>query len=352
MHLPLRRVATATVVTLIITVMLSAPVTPARAATTRGPIGAGLRGPAGLSATVYAKGLEHASALAIDGQGRVWIATAAADDEADDRIALVATAGAAPQTVVTDLDTPLGLVWVGETLYVSLHGGVLAFSGFDGTAFASRATVASFPDGTGEVNGIALGNDGRLYVGISAPCDACKPADAVSASVVSFRPDGTDLQVFANHIRAPIGLAFFPGTDDLFVTMNQRDDLGDETPGDWLALVEAGQSWQFPRCYGQSSTRCAAQPEPVAELHDHAAVSGVAIVTGELGARVGTGAVVAEWMTGAVRLVRLTTSDAGYTGTTTAFLAGFRNPVPVALAPDGALFVGDWTSGKLYRITA
>ena len=45
-------------------------------------------------------------------------------------------------------------------------------------------------------------------------------------------------------------------------------------------------------------------------------------------------------------------SDGGYTGKTTAFLSGFENPVPVMLAGDGALFVGDWTSGKLYRITA
>ena len=100
---------------------------------------------------------------------------------------------------------------------------------------------------------------------------------------MSFLPDGTDLRADATDIRAPIGLAYFPGTSELFVTMNQRDDLGDQTPGDWLSIVQAGQSWGFPDCYGQGGGECAGEPGPVAELDQHAAVSGVAIVTGQLG---------------------------------------------------------------------
>ena len=328
------------------------PATRADATTTRVSIGAGLRGPSGLTATVYATGLKHAAAFATDAQGRLWVATAGASDTGNDAIYLVTASGATPQKVVTDVHTPLGLVWVGDTLYVSEKDGVLAFSGFDGTSFASRTTVVSFPDGTGEVNGIALGADGRLYVGISATSDSSAPTDASSASIVSFEPDGSDLQVFATDIRAAVGLAFYPGTDDLFVTMNQRDDLGRKTPGDWLSLVRQGQSWGFPAYYGQSGAAYTSMPRPVAVLDRHAAVSGVAIVTGPLGAKVGTGAVVAEWVTGKVQLVRLTATSSGYTGKTTAFLTGFTNPVPVLLDAQGALLVGDWTTGKIYRITA
>ena len=60
----------------------------------------------------------------------------------------------------------------------------------------------------------------------------------------------------------------------------------------------------------------------------------------------------AEWVTGKVKLVRLAATDAGYEGTTGPFLSGFENPVPVLADATGALFVGDWTSGTLYRITA
>jgi glucose/arabinose dehydrogenase len=314
-------------------------------------IGAGLHGPTGLHAVVFAKGLRHASAFAVDGDGRVWVATAAARDAGHDAIYVVDHAGATPTKVVTDVHTPLGLQWVGDVLCVSEAQRVLARRDFDGHAFASRTPVVSFPAGTGEVNGITLGTDGRLYVGISAACDACESSDAYSASIVSFLPDGRDLQVYARDIRAPIGLAFLPGSHDLFVTMNQRDDLGKRTPGDWLAVVRGGESWGFPPYYGQTGARWSAMPRPVAELDEHAAVSGIALVTGQLGASVGTAAVVAEWTTGKVKLVRLTATDDGYTGRSVTFLRGFANPVPVGVDRSGALLVGDWTRGILYRVT-
>jgi glucose/arabinose dehydrogenase len=330
---------------------LVTPLVRAGAATNTVAIGAGLHGPRGLVATVYARSLKKISAVAVDAQGRIWAATAQATDANTDAIYLVSAAGATPQKVVTDVHTPLGLLWMGDTLYVAQSSGVLALRGFDGTQFTSRTSVLTIPSGTGEVNGIAQGSDGRLYLGISAPCDDCSPTATWSASVLSFLPDGSDVQVVADHIRAAVGLAFWPGTDDLLVTMNQRDDLGAKTPGDWLALVKSGQSWGFPACYGQHTAACDEVPAPIAVLAKHAAVSGVAIVTGQLGTTVGTGAVVAEWATGHVKLVRVTRSAAGYTGRTTSFLTGFANPVPVLVDGTGALYVGDWTSGRLYRIT-
>src|SRR5437867_12749443 len=69
------------------------------------------------------------------------------------------------------LHTPLGLLWLDGSLYVSSKGGVVAYSGFDGSAFAGRRTVVALPSATGEVNGIALAPDGRLWMGISAASD-------------------------------------------------------------------------------------------------------------------------------------------------------------------------------------
>src|SRR5205823_9616491 len=115
-----------------------------------------------------------------------------------------------------------------------------AYEGFHGTAFAAHHNVLALPTGVRELNGLALSPDGRMQLGISAPCDHCTPTSEFSATVVSFLPDGTDLRVVAKGIRAPIGLTYFPGTSDLFVTMNQRDDLGDATPGDVLSVVQQG----------------------------------------------------------------------------------------------------------------
>ena len=148
------------------------------------------------------------------------------------------------------------------------------------------------------------------------------PASKLSGSIISFRPDGSDLRVFASAIRAPVGLEYFPGTNDLFVTMDQRDDLGAATPGDWLAVVREGESWGFPKCYGQGGAVCAGVSTPVAVLDKHAAVSDVAIVTGQLGQTVGTAALVAEWARGTVMRVTLSKHGSGYTGSATPFITG------------------------------
>jgi glucose/arabinose dehydrogenase len=197
---------------------------------------------------------------------------------------------------------------------------------------------------------MARASDGTILLGISAPCDDCQPDIAESASIVSFRPDGSDLRVYASDIRAPVGLAFYPGTYLLFATMNQPDKLGDATPGDWLSVVRDGQDWHFPECYGQGGTVCADQPAPLAVLDTHAAVSGVAIVTGSLGPVVGTAAVVAEWAQSKLVSVALDQDDPTATSTARTLVTGLDNPVPVVAGPDDALYVGDWTSGTIYRI--
>jgi glucose/arabinose dehydrogenase len=314
------------------------------------PIGAGLAGPAGLTATVFASGILQAAALAFDTQGRLWVATAAYTDTGQDGVNLVTAAGATPIEVISGLHTALGLLWVGDSLYVASAGGVEAYSGFSGTAFASHRTILALPAGVGEVNELVLGSDGRLRLGVTSPCDHCVPTSADSAAVLSFAPDGSDLQVEAAAIRAPVGLVYAPGTSDLFVTMNQRDDLGDLTPGDWLAVVSTGQAWGFPACYGQGGSACTGVPSPVAVLDKHAAVSGVAIVGAPFSGTAGAAAIVAEWALGKVQRVRLSGSGTATSGTVEPFITGIANPVPVLLAPDGSLFIGDWKTGTIYRL--
>ena len=174
-------------------------------------IGADLQGADALQASVYAQGLTNAAAMAFDPDGRLWVATAAFDDAGTDAVYVVEQSGSTPVAVISDAHTPLGLLWVGDTLYVAATGGVTAYSGFDGTTFVEHHTVVALPADVGEVNGLALSSDGRISLGVSAPCDACTPTSEDSAAVLSFLPDGSDLRVDASGIRAPIGLAYFPG---------------------------------------------------------------------------------------------------------------------------------------------
>ena len=307
------------------------------------PIGEGLEGPSGAKATLYASGLPLSSAFAFDARGRLWVTTSGATTHLTDGVFVVPSAGGPALRVVSGIRGPLGLVWVGGKLVVSSLGRVTAFGDLQGTRFRSHETIVDGPVPGGENNNVILMPDGNLVMGISASCDHCVPSSRWSASIVTFRPDGGGLRLFATRIRAAYGLAYYSGTDDLFASMNQRDDLGAATPGDWLGLVRRGQDWGFPSCYGQQTAACRLHPKPVAVLDPHAAAGGVAIRDGS--------AYVSEWQLGKVQRVVLTKKGSGYTGTVEPFLAGLKNPLPLIVAANGDLLVGDWGTGRVYRIS-
>jgi glucose/arabinose dehydrogenase len=282
--------------------------------------------------TVDAQGPRHVSALAFDARGRLWATAAGLTGHKSDGLYLITPGGRAVE-VAGGLVDPLGLLWVDGKLLVSSLGKVTSFSGFDGRQFSSRRVILEGPVEGGENNNLALAPNGRVVMGVSALCDHCTPASKWSAAVVSFNPDGSGLRLVASGIRAPFGLTYANGR--LYVTMNQRDDLGDKTPGDWLAAVRNGQDWGFPRCYGQGGAACRAVPEPVAVLDRHAAAGGLALV--------GSTAYVAEWQAG--KVLRIDVDS----GEVSSFVTGIENPLPV-VARDGALLVGDWSSGTIYRV--
>jgi glucose/arabinose dehydrogenase len=326
-------------------------VSPAGASSSLVSIGSGLQGPKGLRATVYATGLPHVSAFAFDGKGRLWVTTSAATGHGADGVWLVASAGARPLEVISGLAGPLGLVWHAGTLYVASIGRVDAFTGLQGTRFAKRSKILNEPSGHGWNQNLVLAQSGRLIMSIASACDHCATTSRWSASIISFDLDGSHVQTYASRVRAAFGLAFYPGTSTLLASMNQRDDLGSQTPGDTLAVVRAGQDWKFPGCYGQGGSVCNGVPAVLATLGKHAAAGGVSVATGQLGTTIGTAALVSEWQLGTVQRVALTgTASSLSGGTPTTILRGFKNPLPVLVSSGGTLLVGDWTTGLIYRI--
>lgn len=315
-------------------------------------IGAGLEGPAGLRASVYAKGPATLAGVALDPRGRLWLAAAGLETHTEDGVYLSSGSGGRAIKVISGLSDPLGLVWYRDRLYVASLGRVDAFGGFDGRRFTEHTRILDGPVPGGENNALVMGPDGRFLMGITASCDHCRPRSRWSGSIVSFRPDGGDLRLFARRIRAPVGLAYVPGTSDLLVTMNQRDDLGAATPGDSLALVREGQDWRFPGCYGQGGPACTGVPGPIVVLDKHAAVGDLVSASGEPGAAGGTWALVPEWQSAKVQRITLSRTGSTYAGSVTPYLSGIRNPLAIALTPDRAVLVGDWATGTIYRIAA
>lgn len=316
------------------------------------PIGAGLTGPPGLKATIYAKGPPTVAAFAFDQAGRLWLTAAGLETHTRDGIYLVAKAGEQAQRIISGLNDPLGLDWYGGKLHVASVGRVDAYWAFNGTRFTQHKMILKGPETKDENNLLVMAPNGRFVMGVSAACDHCTPTSKWDGAIASFRPDGSDLRLYANRVRAPFGLTYYPGTNDLFVSMDQRDDLGAATPGEWLSIVHEGQDWGFPSCYGQGGPNCAGVSAPLAALDPHGAVGGIAIATGQLGPSVGNSALVTEWNVAKVQRVVLTKAGSSFQSTAvTPFLRGLHNPLALTFAPDHSLLVGDWATGSIYRIS-
>ncbi len=112
--------------------------------------------------------------------------------------------------------------------------------------------MRGLPFGLHQQDNVVLGADGRLYLGSGSTCDACRERNRRSATVLSLRPDGSDLRIVARGLRNPFGLAFQPGTGRLYASVNGQDELGTKTrpePAEMVVVVRKGAFYGWPRCW-------------------------------------------------------------------------------------------------------
>src|SRR4029077_16583942 len=89
---------------------------------------------------------------------------------------------------------------------------------------------------------IVFSPDGKkMYVSIgSRSNDSDDASEGNRARIFEFNPDGTEQRVFAWGIRNAVGIAFRPGTNELWMSTNERDEIGDDLPPDYISSVKAG----------------------------------------------------------------------------------------------------------------
>jgi glucose/arabinose dehydrogenase len=297
--------------------------------------------PAGWKAEVYATGLRRPTALARGPDGLLY-----ATEEAG-RVVAVGRGSARPRVVAGGFRTPLGLAFAGRTTFVSAQGTLWRLR-LDGRALVGRrAIVAGLPFGRHQQDNVVVGRDGRLYLGSGSTCDACRERDPRSASILSVGQDGSGLRVEARGLRNPFGLAVEPRSGRIFVSINNRDDLGPSEPAEAVVVLRRGARYGWPGCWPSWAERrlrgaCAGVTPPLAYLEPHSSANGLAFLGGSL--------YVAEWGQYLSRqwgrkVVRVDPR----TGRVRPFARGFDHPL--ALAADGdALLVADWGRGVVYRL--
>lgn len=193
-----------------------------------------------------------------------------------------------PQVIARGLSYPNGLAYGEGALYIA--GGAHIYRlGDDGTL---TTLVDDLPSGAGWwTSGLALGPDGRLYVGVGAPCDACEPDDPERGAILSFAIDGSDRRIVARGLRHPADLVFKgeqlwavdsarPGFPSL-----PRPDLGPQAGMDELNLIVEGAHYGWPYCVGRLNTAdlpsdefdCATATPPRAGFRTYSAPIGLAL---------------------------------------------------------------------------
>jgi hypothetical protein len=196
--------------------------------------------------------------------------------------------------------------------------------------------------------------------------------DTRRATLMRFRPDGSEPEIIATGLRNSVGFDWAPWSGELYATDNGRDLLGDDFPPCELNRIERGGFYGWPWYNGDNVPDPDMGPdplrdarEPIPPVHDfrpHNAPLGIAFVdTAGWPDRFGRTALVAlhgSWNRSSpdgYKVVSLHWTADGIEERD--FLTGFNRggeilgrPVDIAQGPDGAIYISDDYAGAIYRV--
>lgn len=196
----------------------------------------GLKVPDGFTVTQFA-GPDLANdiyRLHIDAKGRVVVAGRGyvrqlIDTDGDGK------SDKAVELIPAPADGPMGLLWEGETLFVTSDGGVKKYTGVTGTDPTKEKPTTVIKLKTGgehDTHAMARGPDGKLYVlcgniaGVDARTVKAKASpitDPVAGCLLRMNDDGTLVEILADGFRNPYDFDFdVNGTPFTFDSDNER----------------------------------------------------------------------------------------------------------------------------------
>jgi glucose/arabinose dehydrogenase len=208
------------------------------------------------------------------------------------------------------------------------------------------------------------------------PLGAAWDTEERRADVLSYDPDGRNEKIVATGLRNCAGLAMQPGTGRLWCVVNERDELGDNTPFEYATAVDEGAFYGWPWYYigGHEDPRKKQQrPDlkdkvtmPNVLMQAHSAPLQIAFYDADAFPADYKGSAFVtlhgSWnrakRTG-YKVVRLPFRNGKPTGEYEDFMTGFvisdkqvwGRPVGVAVAKDGSLLVSEDGNGTIWRVT-
>lgn len=289
-------------------------------------------------------------------------------------------------TYATGLKQPFGIAFYPpgpnpRFVYVGNTDSVVRFPYQNGDLKARGKEQVVVPDlpGGGRLRGgghwtrdIAFSLDGKkMFVSVGSLTNVDDPdrnkAEFHRANILEFNPEGGQATVYAWGIRNPVGIAVDPQTGQLWCSVNERDNLGDNLVPDYITHVQEGGFYGWPWFYiggNQDPRHAGKHPElkgkvivPDVLLQPHNASLELTFHNGDIYA-----AEHGSWNK-AVRtgyeVIRVPLKNGKAMGEYEDFLTGFvlpdgtvwGRPVGVAFGKDGALYVTDDGTNAIWRVS-
>jgi glucose/arabinose dehydrogenase len=196
------------------------------------------------------------------------------------------------------------------------------------------------------------------------------------ANILEYTPEGKFAGIYASGIRNPVGLGVNPATGELWCSVNERDELGDNLVPDYITHVQPGGFYGWPFYYigGHPDPRLNFKhPElqdkvivPDILLQPHNASLGLTFYEADVFPKEYRGDLFAaehgSWNRAnrsGYEVVRVPLENGHASGVYEDFLTGFvtpegqawGRPVGVAVGQDGALYVTDDGTKSIWRVS-
>lgn len=288
--------------------------------------------------------------------------------------------------LLTQLNSPLGMQLIGNTLYVANTDAIVSFPYQIGMTeiTAAPTKIAALPAGSinhhWTKNIIASRDNSKLYATVGSNSNVAENGmhnEVQRAAILEINLKTGSSRVFASGLRNPNGLAWEPATGLLWTTVNERDELGNDLVPDYMTSVKDGGFYGWPYSYfGQNiDERVQPQnPELVAQalvpdyaLGAHTASLGLAFYQSHLlpaqyrgGAFIGQHGSWNRSPRSGYKVIFVPFSKGKPNGLPQDILSGFVNeegqalgrPVGVAVDQAGALLVADDVGNVIWRVSA
>ncbi|MEO5824431.1 MAG: sorbosone dehydrogenase family protein [Gemmatimonadales bacterium] len=168
------------------------------------------------------------------------------------------------------LHSPFGMALIDSTLYVANTDAVVRFRYRDGMTQldGSGDELTRLP--AGPINHhwtkslIASPDAQHLYVGVGSNSNVAENGMANEtgrAAIWEIDARTGTHRVFATGLRNPVGLAWEPGTGALWVSVNERDELGGDLVPDYMTSVRDGGHYGWPYSYFGSTVDTRVTPQ-------------------------------------------------------------------------------------------